>query len=590
MGIRSQIHSHPCTGIIDESDKPAMVSRKQQIRVLIAGIPGSGIAQLKHLVELATGLIVEQMDQCLTPRSATKQPSSPLPWSDYSQCVAPLCGWIDDCASVHRSSAAWGDPVVFETALPYSLAPDVADPSVMVDSMQRVIVLLRHPMDVMANRELQLLDENEFSDKWRLFTDYWLFRSTAAKSSASFTFVRAEDLFQYPEHILAHVLRQAGLWDVLHMSKQTVTRVVTHWRKTHFSTYLSKMQRGDELSAADRKYVASEERSMQPFPFLCNYLASNDRRLEQRAILSISKQRHHHLLDVFGYDRLLRLWETIPDTDSASALSKGKSLHWIIRSPTLMHKQPAVADFIEISNRLLFAAPRPQPNSHLLYFAGTSSKTGNAQLLTKSSLNVFHPEPLFASQDADTPVTYIKHLKARPYRMLMASVPRAGTVWFRALLEAVTGVATGALFPEKDMPFNSELNAYVPQCGASNACKTVRFPTPADPLVVATHRPFTKDTKSPTELTSTMDPHNITYLFLPIRNPIESFVSWKRFATQLKKPHASQNARIFQISPKQKQRIAAAAVPNEPARFCAVLGESPRVLADAAHPDHRRPL
>ena len=54
-------------GIKSDDSRPNLMSRKQQLRVLLVGIPGAGIAQLKHLVELASGLAVRHPRAACSP-------------------------------------------------------------------------------------------------------------------------------------------------------------------------------------------------------------------------------------------------------------------------------------------------------------------------------------------------------------------------------------------------------------------------------------------------------------------------------------------------------------------------------------------
>eukprot|EP01084_Bolivina_argentea_P019889 36979_1 len=131
-------------------------------------------------------------------------------------------------------------------------------------------------------------------------------------------------------------------------------------------------------------------------------------------------------------------------------------------------------------------------------------------------------------------------------RVMMATVPRSGSTWFRQVLEKVTGLRTCSVYSERHK--NRGNSTFLPSrkcwvsvesCGASaiamqggvnrtdipTGCRKTRIPIGDDPILVKSHLPFQSIWRDSNVQLST-----ICAVILIVRNPIDVYIAERNYS------------------------------------------------------------
>ena len=111
------------------------------------------------------------------------------------------------------------------------------------------------------------------------------------------------------------------------------------------------------------------------------------------------------------------------------------------------------------------------------------------------------------------------------------SVPRTGNTWVRSMIDVASGLAVECVFPEFNGERQNRSGNYAPKCGAVPKCSKVRISRDGEPFVSKTHFPYMAIGSLCGE-SRRINGHTCQYAsaIMPVRNPIENYLAWERFA------------------------------------------------------------
>ena len=472
--------------------------------ILLTAAPGAGMAHLVYLLESVTGLAVESRDAWASRQDLTL--------SDFTHAYSEECGWSEQCADVRRSGA--GDLIITETTFPFNVHGDsdksVADKLKEYSSFTTanlVVLLVRNAIDAMILQDVGVDEADSFMYAWAHHADFWVLR----ESTTPVLIVRFEDLMQYPEHTLGRILQAAGLWYAPNIAK-TISESEIALAADKWRTAVSEASSSDSIPSS-KLSIKSELHVLNAYPFIDYLLKGQSPSAYISRIFSAARSMRA-TMGRLGYGYWRHVWDSL-------TIDQMPQLHQLTIC-TLFGMSDIITPF-----RLLWAGVDAKVVRNVQFLAiSTQASTYVPVFINKvassTSVAEFPHSPLFAKEwlEADGPLQLV----------LFPVVPRAGSTWMRSMIEVASGLATSSVYAEARGLVDPRTHVSTQSCGSSKDCTYVRLSQNRDPVIAKTHYPFKTNGDCDDAVNGPFArcSFNYTAVMTSVRNPIESFISWRR--------------------------------------------------------------